>query len=162
MNNRKIRFNWIDVAIILILIAVAAVVMSYFVFNGREETDVVQTPTTKIQYVVELNNIDENFADILSVGQEVEDAVTRQKVGKIVGVQSVPYRKISFDFENEEETVTEVENRIMIRITIEADAVESDRDFTVSGCVIKVGKLYSLMTPEMYCVGYCIALDSGK
>ena len=56
------------------------------------------------------------------------------------------------------EKVAGAADRITIRITVEAQAVETDRAFTVDGCEIRVGEQYSLMLPDFYAVGYCIEL----
>jgi len=111
-----------------------------------------------IQYVVEVNNLDEQYEEMITKGQSVQDAVERRSIGVVSGVQTVPYEKITFDKNNGEEKVSSVEGKISMKITIDAQAVETDRDFSVDGCVIKVGKQYSLMLPEMYAVGYCIEI----
>jgi len=157
MNKKKFRFNAIDVLILLIITAVVFVLLYVFVFtdDSTEQPDVVYQ---NIQYVVEVNNLDEQYEEMITKGQSVQDAVERRSIGVVSGVQTVPYEKITFDKNNGEEKVSSVEGKISMKITIDAQAVETDRDFSVDGCVIKVGKQYSLMLPEMYAVGYCIEI----
>ena len=49
-----------------------------------------------------------------------------------------------------------------MKITIEAEAVDTETAYTVNGYQILVGKQFSLMLPEMYAVGYCIDLNDSN
>ena len=91
-------------------------------------------------------------------GQLVEDAVERKKIGTVSGIQAVPFEKITFDYVNGRETTSSVEGKVTLKITIEAQAVETDRAFTVDGCEIRVGQQYSLILPDLYGYGYCTEL----
>lgn len=154
MSKRKLRFNAVDALILLMIAAVVFVLLYVFVFSERG-TPTAEVNYTTIQYVVELQNIPEHFADVVKKGQLVEDAVERKKIGTVSGTQAVPYEKVTFDYENGWETSSTVEGKITLKITIEAQAVESDRAFTVDGCEIRVGQQYSLILPDLYGFGYC-------
>ncbi|MGN1345554.1 MAG: DUF4330 domain-containing protein [Eubacteriales bacterium] len=156
MSKRKLRFNAMDVLILLILAAVVFVLLYVFVFSERGTQTEVNYTT--IRYVVEIQNIDEQLVDAVEKGQLVEDAVERKKIGVVSGIQSVPYEKVTFDYENGRETTARVDGKITLKITIEAQAVETDRAFTVDGCEIRVGQSYSLIFPGLYGYGYCTEL----
>ncbi len=155
MSKRKLRFNAIDALIILVIAAAVFVLLYVFVFSGRGTQTSAEVNYTTIQYVVELQEIDEHLEDAVKKGQMVEDAVERKKIGTVSGVQAIPYEKVTFDYENGWETVASVEGKLTLKITIEAQAVESDRAFTVDGCEIRVGQQYSLILPDLYGFGYC-------
>lgn len=158
MNNRKFKFNFVDVIIILIIIAAAVVLAGVFI--GRDATTAQpQTTVSKIQYVIELQDVDDRFDGIIESGQTVQDAIERKNLGNVVGVQSVPYEVITFDYIEGKEKVSVVDGKVTIYVTIEADAVESDRAFTVDGCEMRVGQKYSVVFPEMYGIGYCIKIN---
>ncbi len=55
-----------------------------------------------------------------------------------------------------------MEDKITLKITIEAQAVDTERAFIVDGCEIRVGQRYSLILPEMYGVGYCVFLTENQ
>lgn len=154
MSKRKLRFNAVDALIILVIAAVVFVLLYVFVFSGRG-TQAAEVNYTTIQYVVEIQNIDEQLEDIVKKGQLVEDAVERKKLGTVSGTQPVPFEKITFDYENGRETTSVVDGKITLKITIEAQAIETDRAFTVDGCEIRVGQQYSLILPDLYGYGYC-------
>lgn len=155
MSKRKLRFNAIDALIILVIAAAVFVLLYVFVFSGRGTQNAAEVNYTTINYVVEIQNLDEHLAEAVKKGQPVEDAVERKKIGTVSGVQPVKYEKITFDSQNGVEIAAAVGGKITLKITIEAQAVESDRAFTVDGCEIRVGQQYSLILPDLYGFGYC-------
>ncbi len=161
MTKRKLKFNAVDALIILLIAAVIFVLAYIFILSENKDDSTAENYKT-IQYVIEVNNIEERFAESVKEGQAVQDAVQRKNIGTVVGVQPVEYRKSGFDYENNVETVSSVEDKITLKITIEAQAVDTERAFIVDGCEIRVGQRYSLILPEMYGVGYCVFLTENQ
>lgn len=161
MNKRKLRFNFIDVLIILVILAVAAVLLYVFVLSDNND-QIEELNYSNIQYVIEIQNVDKQFEGAVQVGQLVKEAVKQKYIGTVSGVEAVPYQMKTFDYELGIETVSYVEDKITLKITIDAQAVETDRAFTVDGYEIRVGKSYSLALPNMYCSGFCTFLKDGK
>ncbi len=157
MSKRKLRFNAIDVLILLVIAAVLFVLLYVFVLSDNK-SEQAEVEYQNIQYVIELTNLDERFDGTVQRGQKVQDAIEKKNIGVVSGVQTVPYEKITFNYDEGKETVATMEGRVSMKITVDARAVENDRDFTVDGCVIKVGRQYSLILPEMYASGYCIEI----
>lgn len=156
MTKRKLRFNIIDIIIILIIVAAAVVLVDVFVGSDGDIT--TEANYTKIRYVIEVVDVEERFDGAINKGDAVQDAVERKNIGTVVGVQSVPYEKITFDYDSGVESVATVEGRVVLDITVEATAVDTDKAFTVDGCEIRVGQQYSIMLPNFYGVGYCISI----
>lgn len=161
MKKNKIRFNLIDLLIILVIAAAVFLLLYVFVLSGNKN-QVEEVNYTNIRYVFEIQKVDSRFEDLVEVGQPVQDAVERRSIGTVVGVQAVPYQKLVFDSSTGTEAVADVENMITLKITVEATAVETDRAFSVDGCIIKVGQQYSLALPGMYCVGYCTHIGNAR
>ena len=159
MKERKLRFNFIDVIIILLIAAIVFALLYIFVFS--EKKDVVEdTKETTITYVIQGTKIDERFDGIVKAGDYVENSVNHKALGTVVGVQSEPYQVISFNSEEDKEVVAQVEGKISVNLTIESKAEESDKAFSIDGCDIRVGQKYSLALPGMNLSGYCIAISS--
>lgn len=158
MNKKKLRFNGVDILLILILAAVIFVLLYIFVFSANK-TDEAAPDYKTIRYVIEMNNIDSRFSDVIKAGDPVKDSVEKKNIGTVAGVQSSPYRKTAFDYENNRETQTTVEGKVTIRLTIEANAVDTASAYVVDNCEIRVGQQYSVTLPEMQGYGYCIFLD---
>ena len=161
MKKKKLRFNLIDLIILLVIAAAVFLLLQVFVFSGNNnQADEVNY--TNISYVFEIQKVDSRFEDLVEVGQPVQDAVERRSIGRVTGVQAVPYQELTFNAEEGIETAADVENMITLKITVEATAVESDQAFTVDGCIIRVGQQYSLALPNMYCVGYCTYIGNVR
>ncbi len=157
MSKRKLRFNAVDALIILVIAAAVLVLLYVFVFSERD-TQTQETKLTKIEYVVELTEIPEHFAGVVQEKQPVQDAVERKQIGTVVGAEDNPYQKVIFDYESGEQVAAAVDEQIVIKVTIEANAEETDRAFIVDGCEIRVGQQYSLIFPHLYGYGYCTSL----
>ncbi len=162
MTKKKVRFNAVDVVIILLVLALIAAGLYLFVLRDRGTDAVTGSETSRIEYVVEIKKVEEQYAGAVTAGQSVEDAVWRHMIGTVVGVEVTDYAESLFDNETNTEKTAYLDGYVNMKITIEADAVETDAHFTVNGTVICVGELYSFRFPEFYGNGYCIMLTKGQ
>ncbi len=158
MKNRKIRFNAIDALIILVIVAAVYLVLNIFVFSdgvsGSDKKDY-----KNITYIIELNNLLEQFTDAIKEGDVVTESVKSRDIGTVTGVQVSDYKKLNFDYEENRLIVAPVPDKYTLTLTITAKVEETDDAFkTESGEIIRVGYQYGLEFPGMYAVGYCIAI----
>lgn len=160
MKEKKIRFNFIDVLLILVIAAVVFALLYIFVLSENKNEVVASTEQTTIRYVIQATGVDEQFDGLAKVGDPAEESVVRKNIGTVIGVQSEPNKKVTFDYENGRETVSEVDGRVTVNLTIEATATESDTAFSVNGCDIRVGQQYSVALPDVFLSGYCIELTA--
>lgn len=161
MNNKKIRFNATDFILVLLLAVVAAVVLYIFVLSDRG-TNSLDTTTHPIEYVIEVQKVEEQYLSLIKEGQPVEDAVWRKQIGSVIGVEATPYEKVLFDYKSNNETTASRDGYVNLKVTIAADAVETDRAFLVNGDTIRVGVQYSIRMPDFYGTGYCIKLSRAQ
>ncbi len=169
MNERKVRFNFVDVLILLLLGLAAALVLLVIIpkLTGNKEDS---EKRTVIHYTVEIQNIDSEIADTIKNSlEQTEDAVVMDGIdqqsflGTVESVEEAAYEKIVFDYENDLERRSVVPDKSCLRVTITAEAVETANSFVVNGHVIRVGEQYSLILPNFYGYGYCISLNiDGK
>lgn len=157
MTKRKLRFNFVDILIILILAAAVALVAVVFIGGFGKESASETRPAT-IEYVVEIKNLDSSLQDTFAVGQTVEDAVERKIIGELKAVSKTETQQVNFNYTTGEEEYSVVEGRIDLTLTIRAQAEESDVSFTVDGYEVRVGKHISIILPGFQCNGYCIGL----
>jgi len=66
-----------------------------------------------------------------------------------------------FNNDTLKEVYSLVDGRINLKITVEAEAEITPQKFSVDGCTIRVGNQYSIMLPDIYCVGYCIDINEN-
>ncbi|MBQ7557697.1 MAG: DUF4330 family protein [Lachnospiraceae bacterium] len=154
MKKRKLRFNIIDLLIILLIVA-AVVVAAKFLID-RSNSAAGPENKTVITYVVEFINIEERFSNSVQAGDSVQYEVKKVDFGTVVGVQSSPYQQITFNYDEKVETVSTIEDKITLSVTIEAEVEESDRGFSRNGSDIRVGQPYSLNFPNFAGTGYCV------
>lgn len=157
MTKRKIRFNFVDLLILLIIGAAVALLALVFV-GGFGKSSASETQTATIEYVVEIKNLDSSLQDTLAVGQLVEDAVERKQLGELKAISKSDAMQINYNYTTGEEEYSVVEGKINLTLTIRAQAEESDISFSVDGYEIRVGTHISMTLPGFQCNGYCIGV----
>ncbi len=166
MSKRKLRINLIDILILAVILAAAAVLV--YVYAGIGRTDVQDVETVFLEYVVEVPELEGSMANLLAQGDVAEDAISRVRLGTVYSHENKEFLSTDFDEENNREVYKPVqnydgenmENRGLrnLYITIHAEAVVTDRGYMVNGKKIAVGDKLSLRFPDMYAVGFCINL----
>lgn len=161
MRKRKMKFNIMDVLILLAVAAVAAVLLYVFVLGENTPVDSLGgAPTTKITYVVELTGIDDALSDNISVGETLIDAAKKMNIGTIVAVETQPYVYLGKNLTDGTMELTTVDNKSTIYVTVEADATLTGIAYSISGYDIYVGEKVYLSLPDFTGTGYCISLKA--
>ena len=92
MRKVKMKFNIMDVLILLGILAVAAVLLYVFVLSENTPVNSLSgSETTKVTYVIEISGVDDIYADKISVGETLIDSSKKMNIGTIVAVESQPY-----------------------------------------------------------------------
>ena len=160
MQKRKVRFNFIDLLLLLAMAAAIYVLLYVFVLSGKQNRNAAETASTaSIRYVIEIQNIDKDLANAVKKGQPVQDAIKRKNLGTVVGVEDKPFEKIVYDYDHNREVLSPAEGRITLHVTVEAEVNETEDAYTADGVVIRVGEQYSVIFPGMYGVGFCTSLS---
>ena len=161
MRKRKMKFNIMDVLILLAVAAVAAVLLYVFVLSENTPVDSLGgAPTTKVTYVVELTGIDDALSDNISVGETLIDAAKKMNIGTIVAVETQPYVYLGKNLPDGTMELTTVDNKSTIYVTVEADATLTGISYSISGYDIYVGEKVYLSLPDFIGTGYCISLKA--
>ena len=161
MRKRKMKFNIMDVLILLAVAAVAAVLLYVFVLSENTPVDSLGgAPTTKVTYVVELTGIDDALSDNISVGETLIDAAKKMNIGTIVAVETQPYVYLGKNLTDGTMELTTVDNKSTIYVTVEADATLTGIAYSISGYDIYVGEKVYLSLPDFTGTGYCISLKA--
>lgn len=159
MRKVKMKFNIMDVLILLGIAAVAAVLLYVFVLSEDTPVDSLSGGTAKITYVVEIANVDDVYADKISVGDTLIDSSKKVNIGTITAVESQPYVHLGKNLTNGTMELTTMDNRSTIYVTVEADATLSGFSYTVNGYTVYVGQQVHLSLPHFVGSGYCIAME---
>lgn len=161
MRKVKMKFNIMDVLILLGILAVAAVLLYVFVLSENTPVDSLSgNETTKVTYVIEISGVDDIYADKISVGETLIDSSKKMNIGTIVAVESQPYVHLGKNLTTGTMELTTVEGKSTIYVTVEADAVLSGISYNIGGYTIYVGEQVNLSLPHFVGVGYCISLET--
>lgn len=161
MRKVKMKFNIMDVLILLGIVAVAAVLLYVFVLSENTPVDsLAGNEATKVTYVIEISGVDDIYTDKISVGETLIDSSKKMNIGTIVAVESQPYVYLGKNLNAGTMELTTVEGKSTIYITVEADAVMSGFSYNIGGYTIYVGQQVTLSLPHFVGVGYCISLET--
>ena len=132
-NKKKFKINFFDIVIILIVVCVGAGV--YF-FRHKSPA----AATKKLTYVVELNKTTPGLEDYIRIGDDLTENTKNYNMGKVVDVETVPYSKITPDYENNAYVDSVDPYYSTVLITVEADVTETASSYAVDGqYVVRAG-----------------------
>lgn len=134
-NKKKFRINIFDIVIILIVVCVGAGV--YFLMNRGTA---VNSSTKKLTYMIELNNTTPGLEDYIRIGDDLTENTKNYNMGKVVDFETIPYTKITPDYENNRfaDSVDPSHNTVLI--TVEANVTETASAYSVDGqFVVRAG-----------------------
>lgn len=161
---KRRRFNFIDVLIILLVIAIIGVVAYLFLNNKIFSSD----EKTEILYTIKIDRVkNELVSDIkkLEKGQTITDSVRGYDLGKIEKVEITQAMANITNRSNGTISQAEIPDYSQIVITVRADSVEEPYGYDLKGYKIMVGAQVHFRTPYYISYGNCTSVvyaDSGK
>jgi hypothetical protein len=162
VKKRAVRFNFIDVLIILAVLLIAAIVVNMFMplsFFSKFN----KTIERQIQFTVEITALDENFIDKVTENQTVIDAVSKYEIGKVMTVDcNTHYSELQYNESEASGWLSPYADKynMLVTITVLAEYTEGE-GYSVGDRRIAVGEKMSLRFPNFAAEGYCIALSNG-
>ena len=95
-KKSRVRFNFIDVLIILAILLLGAIVVNLFFPNFV--LDYSKNAEKEIQYTVEFLCVDESLTDKIKENDIVVDSVSKYSVGTVMTVdRNTPYTELAYD-----------------------------------------------------------------
>lgn len=156
MEKKRRRPNWIDIALIVLIAAVA--LAAFLISRGEEQSVTIET--VKRSYTIELSGLDPYAVDCVNVGDSVTDKVRNIPIGTVTAVETVPYTSAVTDKENLVIRQVEVPDKINLIVTVEADTTETSQQIaTSSGYPIKVGSSVSCTVGTLRATGFIIEVE---
>ena len=160
MSKAKIRFNLMDALILLVALAVIALLLYVFVFSETSSVQSAAAEQYELTYVVEVTGIEEEFAEMIAVGDTAIDSSKKMHIGTVTAVEVQPYTHMGTNLHEGTLVLNPVDDYVNLYITIRADATLEGISYTISGYDIYVGKGVNLAFSDIVCSGYCISLDA--
>ena len=152
MSEKKAKFTAIDAIIILVILAVIVVgaikILPSFTSGSEKE---------KVDFTVMVQNKDEDFANAITIGDDVTISLTEKDGGVVKNVESavtMVYNSIDGTYSNEV-----IEGKYDVYVTIEADTDVSDLAIKAGGTAVKVGAEIPVRGKGYASTGYVIGID---
>ncbi|MBQ9267878.1 MAG: DUF4330 family protein [Clostridia bacterium] len=154
-TKKKRRINLLDIVIILLVLVVGVFGIRYL-----RKSDVVAPDTVKVVYQIRTNEIEPVVYDRISEDTDIYDSVKNYYIGKIKVKELLPAEREVFNEETDEYVLDEVEGKINVLLTIEADGVVSGKDIVLGGGYdMKVGNAAYVKGKGYAAIGYVVAIE---
>ena len=152
-EKKKFKLNIFDIVIVVIVLCIG---VGLYVFTHRETT----IDTKKLTYKIELNDATPGLADYIHEGDQLYENTKNYSMGNVVSVETVPYTKITQDYENERyvDSVDPTSERVIITVT--ANVTETDSAYAVNGqYIVRAGNEIFVKGPGYAGEGYVIQIE---
>lgn len=161
MEKKKIKFNGMD---LFIIIAVLAVILAgVYLLTGREGTGGLSaSKNVEVTTVVELAGKDKAFADIIANGDIVAIGEKEKMMTEVKSIEILPAKATGYDILDGRVLRAEVPKQYDIRVTLVGDGTETESAIEMNGTAIKVGQNAVLSSKNWAGSGYVIGLETSE
>ncbi len=145
------KISIVDIMIILVIIAIG-----YYAVTFLNTKDINTVSKQTVQYTFETEDVNENFVKQLKLEGSLYNSSKNYYVGKLINYDVLPYEIIVPDLQNGVFTKQVVEDRFVVRMTIEANTDQDDYNIRVNQENIKVGAMFPIKGKGFATYGYII------
>jgi len=150
----KIRFNYVDVIIIL-LVVVVFVAGFMFVKSGVRSTTVLP----EVSFTVEQKQVPENYKDMFSVGDKIYDAIKGDTLGYVTSVEASPATNLVTSANDGTHKIAEYEGKEDVYITIKGTPSSMEPGVIIAQQKIRVGEMIYIKKPGCVGRGYIVKME---
>ena len=160
-KKKKIRFNLIDVA--LIVIALTAIAVLVFVFNSKDIVKPKGNEKVEIEYTVTLSPVREKYINLVKIGDKVVNTSVMEDCGEVVDVSNSDYEYIGVNSETGASVSTKYPGMKVMVIKIRVTATKTEYGYSVNGFDVVIGEDVSFRVPDFTGTGKCTSVtEIGK
>lgn len=156
-SGKKFRFNGMD---LFIIVLAAAIIAGVFFLRNRTGTASAdsESEVVTIEFTLEFRNLKNSVIGYVGEGDAVKDSDSKQTVGHVVSVQSVPYREISYNYSDGGAYMADNPDYSDLLITLRATATKDAGGYYSGGVKFLVGKSCNIRSKGFAGSGYCISI----
>lgn len=161
--SKKIRFNGMDLFIIIVLVAVIAA--GAFILGGREKTvtSADGSEGTEIAFAVELTSREKDYTELIKVGDTVLVGEKDKKESVVTDVEVVPAKTTGYDILNGQVLRSELPGEYDVKVYLTGKGNQTDSAIKLGGATeLRVGQGVALSSKKWTGYGYVIGLDIVK
>ena len=155
-EKRAWRFTALDLILVIVVLAVIGAAIYFFGPFGNNPDDASEK--VELLYTIEIKGVEEEYIDNVQVGDTMIESVNKTVIGTITAIETMPYTDHVL---NEEAGVIEEKQYpglVTMLITVQCEAVSTERAYTVEGYRLAIGKLNYIQLPRFVGSGYGISL----
>lgn len=164
----KWKLNLFDIGLlVVVLVAAVGLIAWKFVSSNQTQVDpnsgiIVPKGTYTVHYVVELEQLHKQTADMIAVGDELYERTKKELMGTVQTVEVSTTRTLT---KNELEGTfqfVEMPERYNVVMDITAQAVDNDNGIVLeSGLEVRAGTSVRVFGPGYYGTGYILSVERG-
>ena len=160
MGNKKVKFNGMD---LFIIIAVVAVIFAgvYLLTSRGGGGGINTSKNVEVRMVVELTGEDKDFADIIANGDIVGVGEKEKLMTKVESIEILPAKATGYDILDGRVLRSEIPEKYDIRVTLVGDGTETQSSIEINGTAIKIGQNAVLSSKNWAGEGYVIGLETS-
>lgn len=159
MENRskKVRFNIVDLVIIVLVAAVGVGVMA---LRNRAAGAEAAKNTVPMRCTVECIKVTPGIADVLHEGDSVYNSVNGAYLGKVASFSSAPHVETEYSAASGGFVQYECPEAIDLCVTIEGSGYATERDVVIGSDHVKIGASLAIKGRGFAREGYVIGIDT--
>lgn len=161
MSNKKVRFNGMDLFIVIALVIVIAAGI-YVLFGRSGGAAVSNAKGAEVTVTAELTAQDKEFCEFVKVGDIVMIGEKTKLETVVTAVEVVPAKETGYDIMTGRILRSEVPERYDVRVTLVGKGTETDSAVEINGTAIRVGEKTVFGSKSWAGEGYVIGLETAE
>ncbi len=161
MEKKKVKFNGMD--LFIIIVALAVIVAGVYLLTDKGSAGGISTSkNVEVITVVELAGEDKEFADIIANGDIVGVGEKEKAMTRVENVEILPAKATGYDILDGQVLRTEIPDKYDIRVTLVGDGTEKESAIEIDGTAIRIGENAVLSSKNWAGKGYVIGLETSN
>lgn len=161
-KKRNYRFNFIDVLLILVILAVVSA-LAVILISDRVEVADTQVQTTDIIYELEFSSTYSDYKKLIQIGDTVTNLYSLEPIGEVLNVVASDVSYEGHSAQDGSSVLSTLPDRIRLVVTIRATAEVSEQGtYSVSGSTLFSGRKVSIRVPKFEGTGLCISVKEAS
>ncbi|MBQ6998906.1 MAG: DUF4330 domain-containing protein [Clostridia bacterium] len=152
--EKKIKFNYVDIIIAVLVVAVFA-----FAYKFINKSFTTTTDMPDVTFTVEVKGVPDDYAERFAVGDKIRDAVKGGTLGVVTAVESVPATDLGTDDINGRWVISEYEGQEDAYITVKGKPTAYGANIVIGQQEIKVGNLIHIKNAGAVGRGYIVKMN---
>ena len=160
MEKRKIKFNGMDLFIIITLVVI--IFAGVYLLMGRGGTGKMGcSKDVEVIGTLEILGREKEFADIIKEGDIVAIGEKEKVMAEIQNVEILPSKTMGYDILNGRAILSEVPEKYDIIVTYVAEGSETESAIEIDKTPIRIGQYLVLSSKNWAGEGYVIGLETS-